>query len=214
MPTTVTIQRGQGSVACQGLFINATYPNGQSGGTVTMVTAPSSGVSRIILNQLTINQTSPTAVNTSNGQQDAPNGGINAYVYLGNNYNGDGSTRYLSPIGSTSTGGSVSRLAFPPGQTNTQKVGTSTNSLAGGVVFTAGPGFGTQYPWQVPGQWGQPSFDSTTDASANVFCIMPNNIYMGPNDILTCRVGSSLTSNTSVAPTYQVTWSFTLITET
>ena len=81
-------------------------------------------------------------------------------------------------------------------------------------MFTAGPGFGTQYPWQVPGQWGQPAFDSTTDASANVFCIMPNNIYMGPNDILTCRVGSALTSNTSTAPTYQVTWSFTLITET
>ena len=56
MAQTVTIQRGQST--CQAQFVGqssggAGYPNGLAGGSVTIVTAPAAGVSRVILNQLT-----------------------------------------------------------------------------------------------------------------------------------------------------------------
>jgi hypothetical protein len=217
MPTAVTIQRGQASLQVNSLSTNGTYPNGLAGGLATMVTAPSSGVSRVILNQLMAVQTAPAPINAAGSTVDLPNSGISMMIYMNNNYNGDGSTRAISPVGNSQTGAQVSRIAFPPSAFNQQRTGAGAGGVtSGSTLFTAGAGVGTNtFPWYTPLAFGSsPQIEGSGQADASVSSIMPTNIYLGPNDTLTCRVAAAFTSNTGTPPTYQVTWSFTLITET
>ena len=194
----------------------AGYPNGLAGGSVTLVTAPAAGVSRMILNQLTFVQTSPTPCQ-ANGNTDVPNGGVYVVVYHANNYNGDGSTRVLSPVGATQTNASIARIAFPPSTFNSQKVGggSSLSTATSQPLFTAGPGPAPNtFPFITPTSWGQPGAEQGIAGDYNTTCISPTNIYLGPNDQLIARVATSQTGNTAYVPTYTVSWSFTLITET
>ena len=217
MAQSVTIQRGQSTCAAQFSGISSGgpgYPNGQQGGSVTLVTAPATGVSRVIMNQLSLVQTSPVPISGASGVTDVPSAAITAMVYHANNYNGDGTTRVLSPVGWGQTNSSIARLAFPPGSFNTQKTSTGTNTQAGTPFFTAGAGINTTtWPWYSPTTWGSPSVEQMTD-DITTRCLTPTNVYLGPNDQLILRVATNQTGNTSYVPTYTVSWSFTLITET
>jgi len=136
-------------------------------------------------------------------------------VYYNNNYNGDGSTRNASTVGYTSTSGNMARIAFPAGIYNSNKAGYSTDTAISGPLFQSGAGVATgTIPFFTPTAYGSAPQQDGAASSQSVWCINPSNIYMHTNDTLTLRVQAGLTSGTSVVPTYTVTWSFTLITET
>jgi hypothetical protein len=191
----------------------AGYANGNAGGTVTLFTAPT-GTTRIILNQLTVCQSSPVSIDSA-GNTNTPNSAVNVAVYLNNNYNGDGSTRNASTVGYTDTDGGTARIAFPAGIYNSNKVGVSTSTQMGGPLYRSQAGVNTgTFPFFTPTAYGSaPQQDAFSGASA-VSCLSPSNIYMCTSDTLTLKVQTSLTNGTSTLPTYTVTWSFTLITET
>lgn len=216
MATTVTIQRGQGTVTAVYVGTSGGYPNGNGGTSLTMVTAPSSGVSRIILNQLSIFQTTPNPF-PSGGGTDVPGAGISANVYLGNNYNGDGSTRYFVPVANTTTNASIAKIAFPAGTFNSGKFGSGTGTIQGTAPLYASPAGinAATYTWFNSLLWNQwPANETAQLSDGNTTCVSPNNIYLGPNDTLSIKVSSGLTGNTVTLPIYTVTYSFTLITET
>jgi hypothetical protein len=213
MPQAVTFRRGQASCAATYTSTAGAYPNGNAGGTVTLITAPT-GVSRIILNQLTVCQSSPISIDNS-GNTNTPTGQTNVAVYYNNNYNGDGSTRNASTVGYTGTAANIARIAFPAGIYNSNKTGYSTDTAISGPVFTSGAGINTgTFSFFTPTAYGSVPTQDGISSSQQTFCINPSNIYLCTGDTLTLKVSAALTNGTTVLPTYTVTWSFTLITET
>jgi hypothetical protein len=213
MAQTITFQRGQSTCAATLTSSVAGYANGNAGGTVTLITAPT-GTTRIILNQLTVCQSSPVSIDSS-GNTNTPNQALNVAVYLNNNYNGNGSTRNASTVGYTATDGGTARIAFPAGNYNSNKTGFSTNTGISGPLYRSQAGVATgTFPFFTPASYGSAPTQDGLVGTSDVFCLSPSNIYMCTNDTLTLKVQTSLTNNTSQLPTYTVTWSFTLITET